>query len=172
MEIVLDYKNVYGMLLRYPSIELNQLLKCRDSAPKDSSLYVPVIPNIYCSNPKYCEYIGKGKYNEKLNGWPYANIRALNHRNDALSDAIQKVGPENIHTNILVGISDEEARACEALLLYLDDRCGLEYGQKRWEGEPLLNKRNEDVDMKLIDKYFDLDGNNYIETFRRKMYRY
>jgi hypothetical protein len=28
------------------------------------------------------------------------------------------------------------------------------------------------VDMKLIDKYFDLDGNNNIKTFRRKMYRY
>jgi hypothetical protein len=58
------------------------------------------------------------------------------------------------------------------LLLYLDDRDRLDYGQKRWEGEPLLNKRDEDVDMKLIEKYFDLDGNNYIETFRRKMYRY
>lgn len=32
---------------------------------------------------------------------------------------------------MLVGISDEEARACEALLLCLDDRDRLEYGQKR-----------------------------------------
>jgi hypothetical protein len=58
------------------------------------------------------------------------------------------------------------------LLLALDTRFGLSYGQSKWEGEPLLNKRNEDVDMKLIDKYFDLDGNNNIKTFRRKMYRY
>jgi len=172
MEIVLNYKNVDGMLLRYSSIDLNQLLNHRDSEPKDSSLYVSVIPNIYCTSPKYCEYIGKGKYSTKLNGWPHSNIRALNHRNDVLSNTIQEVGPENIHTNILVGLSDEEARACEALLLYLDDRCGLGYGQTRWEGEPLLNKRNEDIDMKLIYKWFDLDGNNYIETFRREMYRY
>ena len=131
MEIVLDYKNVNGMLLRYVSVDLNQLMKYRDSEPKNSSLYVPVIPNIYNNNPKYCNYIGKGKYSEKLNGWPYSDIRALNHRNDPLSRAIQEVGPENIHTNILVGISDEEAQAFEALLLYLDDRCGLKYGQER-----------------------------------------
>lgn len=172
MEVILNYNKVNGVLLRYVSIDLNRLFKYRDWEPKDSSTYNWVIPNIYYRYPMYCNYIGKGVYNEKFDYMPYADSRAINHCNDPLYYAIQEVGPEDCACNILVGISEEEAKACEALLLYLDDRNGLDYGQKRWEGEPLLNKRNEDLDMELIDKYFDLDGNNYIETFRRKMYRY
>ena len=66
MEIVLNYKNVNGMTLRYVSTDLNQLMKYRDSEPKNSSLYCPVIPNIYREAPEYGIYIGKGKYSEKL----------------------------------------------------------------------------------------------------------
>lgn len=172
MEVVLNYKNVNGVTLRYVSIDLNRLFKYRDSDNKDSSTYNWVIPNIHNDDPKYCNYIGKGTYCEKFNYVPYSNTRAINHRNDALYHAIQNVGANYCVCNILVGISDNEARASEALLLALDKRSGLTYGQNRWEGEALLNKRNEDVDMELINKYFDLDGNNYIETFRREMYRY
>ena len=171
MEVVLENKRANGATLRYVSMDKSDLLKYVDwGKPTDSSVYVWVIPNIY--NGGYSVYIGKGAYNEKFEFAPYANSRAINHYNDPLYRAIQEVGPEKCVCNIYVGLTEEEAEGFEAVLLKLDERCGLSYGQSEWEGEPLLNKRNEDVDMKLIDKYFDLDGNNNIKTFRRKMYRY
>lgn len=39
MEVVLNYKNVNGVTLRYVSIDLNRLFKYRDSDNKDSSTY-------------------------------------------------------------------------------------------------------------------------------------
>lgn len=171
MEVVLENKRANGAILRYVSMDKSDLLKYVDwGKPTNSSVYVWVIPNIY--NNGYSIYIGKGVYNEKFEFEPYASSRAINHYNDPLYRAIQEVGPEKCVCNIYVGITEEEACAFEAALLKMDERCGLSYGQCKWEGEPLLNKRNEDVDMQLIDKYFDLDGNNNIKTFRRKMYRY
>jgi len=170
MEIVLTKKNYFGATLNFVSIDLNRLFKCRDAGPYDSSTYNWNILNIYRCG--ISNYNGKGKYYEKSYCDPYSKSRAINHKEDALFNAIQEVGPENCKCNILVGISDEEARACEALLLYLDNRDRMAYGKDRWSGEWLLNKKSEDIDMELINKYFDLDGNNYIETFRRKMYHY
>lgn len=173
MEVVLDYKKVDGVLLRYISMDQSDLFKCVDfSNPPDGSVYNWVIPNIYKSKPKYSNYIGKGVYNEKFDFMPYANSRAINHINDPLYHAIQEAGPENCVCNIYVGITMEQAEACESLLLHLDQRNGMSYGQERWKGEPLINKRVEDVDMALLNKWFDLNGNNNIEAFRRKMYRY
>ena len=171
MEVVLDNKRASGALLRYISMDKSDLFEYVDwGEPPDSSVYVWVIPNIYGDG--YSMYIGKGVYNEKFRFEPYSNSRAINHYNDPLYRAIQEVGPERCVCNIYVGLTEEQAEATEALLLHLDKRSGLSYGQSEWEGEPLLNKRKEDVDMQLINKYFDLDGNNNIETFRRKMYRY
>ena len=61
----------------------------------------------------------------------YYKSRAINHKGDVLFDAIQQVGPEYCKCNIITGISDEEARATEALLLYLDERDRMSYGQER-----------------------------------------
>ena len=74
-------------------------------------------------------YIGKGAYNEKFEFEPYSNSRAINHYNDPLYRAIQQVGPEKCVCNIYVGLTEEQAKASEALLLALDTRFGLSYGQ-------------------------------------------
>lgn len=78
--------------------------------------------------------------------------------------AIQKVGPDRCVCNCIKGLTEEQAFAVEALMQYLDKRYGMKYGQKMWKGEWLINKRDEDANMNLINKYFDLDGNNYIKT--------
>lgn len=130
MELVLPYIKVDGARLRYVPIDLNKLFKNRDRGQvANSSVYNWCIPNIHKLG--YSNYIGKGVYNERFDGFIKANSRAINHKNDALYDAIWQVLPANCVCNIITGVTNEEARALEALLQYLDTRDTMQVGEYR-----------------------------------------
>ena len=100
-----------------------------------------------------------------MDGSLASNDRSINHHNDVLCSAIKQVGSDRCVCNVYEGLTEEQAFAVEALMQYMDKRHGVKYGKETWKGEWLINKRDEDADMNLINKYFDLDGNNYIKTF-------
>lgn len=76
------------------------------------------------------------------------------------------------------GLTTFEARLLEAYLISLYDGELTKPGSKTWDGESLINKHREyrykgHVFEEEYSKYLNLkDGNNYWETFRRKVNNY
>lgn len=115
-------------------------------------------------------YNGKGVEIEKKDGTLSESCRALSHRNDIVSELIKLAGPENCEFDIISGLTRKESEELEAILISFQNGSRMQWGQKRWNGEKFLNKRDESIDTK--PQYFDLlNGNNYFKTLRRQINR-
>lgn len=112
----------------------------------DSSVYCIIAPN------GETVYYGKGKFNLS----DVLHSRACSHKGDLLDKYLIKGW---IIRLIAIGITDEEARALEALLIRKDGRALTKRGAKVWDGVSLINKRFEHKGEKLI-KYHLIYGNN------------
>ena len=112
----------------------------------DSSVYCIIAPD------GRIVYYGKGKFSLSA----VLSSRACSHKNDFVWKYCRKGWTIRF---IAIGITDEEARALEALLINQDERPLSKYGSKTWDGVSLMNKRHEHKGAKLITKCL-IYGNN------------
>ena len=157
-----------GLITFHNSIDLN-------ISKKRIDLDQPVRYTAYLVKFKWrnqiIKYIGKGVLYYNKDGTLSYKSRFLSHRDDAFDYLMQLVGPENCEVYTIENLTENQAKAVEAWLISLIDGTTMSYGQYRWRGEQFLNKRCEDVNRDLIN-YYNLDGNNDVESFRRKINNY
>ena len=85
---------------------------------------------------------------------------------------IMKYGPENCTIFTIDNLTNDEAKLVEAIALSGIEGSMMFCGESSWSREDFLNKRHESKNLGLQEKLLGLDGNNSIETFRRKINNY
>lgn len=121
---------------------------------------------------KTVKYIGYGKVVYNQDGSTSSKSRILSHKNDELSRMIERFGPEYCKVYTIEGLTKREAKLLESIAISGIEGSMMFCGEENWSGEDFLNKRHEVIDLGLKEKLLGLDGNNSIETFRRKINRY
>ena len=155
-----------GLIIHHNSIDLNWSNRDLDH-PRRFGVYITYFMTEY----GIVIYIGKAVYYWNQDGSMSYKSRPLSHRDDSYALLMEQIGPENCIIDTLENLTEYEAKAAEAWLISLINGTTMSRGQKRWRGEKFLNKRCEDVNRDLIN-YFNLDINNDVESFRRKVNKY
>lgn len=156
-----------GCWIKFALLDLNRLFKQRDRdwwEKHDCSVYFWLYKGtVY--------YIGHGRLD--MNNWQEGRQFHIGC-NDMLSNTIDS----RWTCEIIHGLTKKEARILEAYFISIAQRPFSKIGTYVWDGVSLINKRREvnykkNVPFKqLFKEYLNLDGNNYWETFRRKINGY
>lgn len=134
------------------SVDLNHLIDNNKYFKRQYNKFEKFDSSVYCilTPDKQVVYYGKGKFN--INN--VLCSRGCTHKNDLVSKYLKKNWTILF---IAIGITDNEARALEALLI--KGKKLSKINAKTWDGVSLMNKRYEHKGEELISKYL-IYGNN------------
>ena len=116
-------------------------------------------------------YTGKATIYFNLDGTTSYKSRFLDHKNDTVRDLLLEFGPENCRIYTIENLTATEAAACEAFMQRMIRGTIMNIRQRVWDGENFLNKKFEDKNEELINR-FNLYGNNDIKALRRQINGY